>query len=170
MIDWPILIAIIMFLGLILLLLEIFVVPGFGPVGVMAIIFLALGTYLSWTRLNAAWGMGASLASILLLVISLVILKKSGASDKLVLKWSIGEKAAQDHAEPHGKAGNREPPDYLIAVGETGMTLSDLRPSGIGEFNDCRLNIIADGIYIKRNTPIRIVRIEGNRIFVEEET
>jgi len=168
--DWPVLIAIIMFLGLILLLLEIFVVPGFGPVGVTAIAFLALGTYLSWTRLSPVWGVGASLASVLLVILSLVILKKSGATDRLVLGGSIGGKAAQGHEEAKKKAGSRQSHDPLIAVGETGMTLSDLRPSGIGEFNNRRLNIIADGIYIKRNTPVRIVRIEGNRIFVEEET
>lgn len=163
--DWPFLIAIIMFLGLVFILLEIFVVPGFGPVGIIAIVLLVIGTYLSWIKLSVAWGVGVALASILSVVLSVIILQKSGAADKFVLGLSIGGKSSIDiqNRQKNGKNNSLD-----ISVGETGLTVSDLRPSGIGEFQDKRLNIIADGIYIKRNTPIKIVRIEGNRIFVEE--
>ncbi|MGA1840981.1 MAG: NfeD family protein [bacterium] len=163
--DWPILIAIIMFLGLVFLLLEIFVVPGFGPVGIIAIALLVIGTYLSWTKLSFVWGIGVAMTSIFLVVISFIILQKSGAAKKLVLGGSIGDKST---AAIRNRPGNKIYNSSNVSVGETGLTMSDLRPSGIAEFQDKRVNVIADGIYIKRNTPIRIVRIEGNRIFVEE--
>ena len=163
--DWPILIAIIMFLGLVFLLLEIFVVPGFGPVGIIAIALLVIGTYLSWTKLSFVWGIGVAMTSIFLVVISFIILQKSGAAKKFVLGGSIGDKST---AGIKNGPGNRIYKSSNVTVGETGLTMSDLRPSGIAEFQDKRVNVIADGIYIKRNTPVRIVRIEGNRIFVEE--
>jgi membrane-bound serine protease (ClpP class) len=163
--DWPILIAVIMFMGLIFLLLEIFVVPGFGPVGILAVVFLVIGTYLSWTKLSFLWGIGVALASILSVVISFIILQKSGAANKFVLGRSIGDKSSPDI---QNRSRNETYNISDIAVGETGLTMSDLRPSGIAEFEDKRVNVIADGIYIKRKTSIRIVRIEGNRIFVEE--
>jgi membrane-bound serine protease (ClpP class) len=163
--DWPILIAILMFLGFIFLLLEIFVVPGFGPVGIAAIALLGMGVYLSWIKLNIIWGVGITLVSILSVFISFIILKKSGATDKFILGRRINEKSTPDlQIESKRKTFDR----LDITVGESGVTISDLRPSGIGEFRDKRLNVIADGIYINRNTRIRIVRIEGNRVFVEK--
>ena len=165
MINWPFLIAMMMFMGMVLLLLEIFVVPGFGPVGVLAIAFLGAGTYLSWIKLSFLWGLGVTLASILSVFISIIILKKSGAADRFVLGKSIANKTGDDTA---GRSKSEKLTHTGIRVGETGLALSDLRPSGIGEFEDKRVNVIADGIYIKRNTPVKIVRIEGNRVFVEE--
>jgi membrane-bound serine protease (ClpP class) len=163
--DWPIFIAIIMFLGLVFLFLEIFVVPGFGPVGIIAVALLVIGTYLSWTKLSPVWGTGVAMASIFLVVISFIILQKSGAAKKFVLGGSIGDKSSPGI---QNRSKNEKYNRSDIAVGETGLTMSDLRPSGIAEFQDKRVNVIADGIYIKRNTTVRIVRIEGNRIFVEE--
>ena len=165
MMDWPFLIALMMFMGMVFLLLEIFVVPGFGPVGVLAIAFLGAGTYLAWVKLSFLWGFGVTLTSILSLFISIIILKKSGAADRFVLGKSISNKT-EDAAPKRPKS---EKLNYTgIRVGETGLALSDLRPSGIGEFEDKRVNVIADGIYIKRNTRVKIVRIEGNRVFVEQ--
>ena len=165
MMDWPLLIAMMMFMGMVFLLLEIFVVPGFGPVGILAIAFLGIGTYLAWVKLSFLWGLGVTLASILSLFISIVILKKSGAADRFVLGKSIANKTGDDTSK-RSKNGNLT--HSGIRVGETGLALSDLRPSGIGEFEDKRVNVITDGIYIKRNTSVKIVRIEGNRVFVEE--
>jgi membrane-bound serine protease (ClpP class) len=164
--DWPILIAILMFVGMIFLLLEIFVVPGFGPVGVLAIVFLGMGAYFAWIKLSMAWGIGVTMASILSVFISIIILRKTGAANRFILGQHIDGKKPNDmpHESKRQKANQADVP-----VGTTGIAISDLRPSGIGEFQDQRLNIIADGIYIKRNTPVKIVRIEGNRIFVEEE-
>jgi len=164
--DWPILIAILMFVGMIFLLLEIFVVPGFGPVGVLAIVFLGMGAYFAWIKLSMAWGIGVTMASILSVFISFIILKKTGAADRFILGERIKDK--KSHETPHpSKHPNANP--AVIPIGTAGIAISDLRPSGIGEFQGQRLNIIADGIYIKRNTPVKIVRIEGNRIFVEEK-
>ena len=164
--DWPILIAILMFLGMIFLLLEIFVVPGFGPVGVLAIVFLGTGAYFAWIKLSMAWGIGVTTASILSVFISIIVLKKTGAANRFILGQHIDGKGPSDTPlESKRRNANRSD----VPVGATGIAVSDLRPSGIGEFQGQRLNIIADGIYIKRNTPVKIVRIEGNRIFVEEE-
>lgn len=164
--DWPLLIVLLLTFGLTLLLLEIFVVPGFGPVGVGAIIFLATGTYLSWIKLSLAWGISVTLGSVISVILSIILLKKMGIANKLVLNRNIGNKS-QSGIQPQRTGELINSPE--IFEGETGLTQSDLRPSGIAEFQNRRLNVIADGIYIKRNTKVRIVRIEGNKIFVEEE-
>lgn len=164
--DWPILIVMMLFFGFMLLLMEILVVPGFGPVGIAAIVFLVIGTYLSWTKLSLAWGIGVTAMSIISVISSIIFLKKSGVANRFVLSQNIEDKSSMDIQNP-ATSGKIDSP--AISIGETGATVSDLRPSGIAEFQNKRLNVIADGIYIKRNTRVKIVRIEGNKIFVEEE-
>ena len=48
-----------------------------------------------------------------------------------------------------------------------GKTLSVLRPSGIGDFDGMRLNVVTEGEFIENGTPIRIVRVEGGKIVVK---
>ncbi|MBN2373285.1 hypothetical protein JXL19_05835 [bacterium] len=164
--DWPIFIAIMLFFGFVLLLMELFVVPGFGPVGIASIIFLTTGAYLSWAKLSPAWGAGVTAISIISVISSIVFLKKSGVANRFVLSQNIESKNSME-IQNTATTGDIDNP--VISVGKTGITVSDLRPSGIAEFQERRLNVIADGIYIKRNSMVRIVRIEGNKIYVEEE-
>ncbi len=166
MISWPIVIVMMLFLGFVLLLLELFVIPGFGPVGVGAILFLAIGAYLSWTKLSYAWGIGVTLISIISLILSIYLFKRMGLANKFVLAQNVSGKNDEKF---NNQPVNEKLCNQGLSVGATGITISDLRPSGIAEFQDNRLNVIADGIYIKRGEKIRIVKIEGNKIFVEEE-
>ena len=145
--DWPILIVMILFFGFMLLLMEILVVPGFGPVGIAAIVFLVIGTYLSWTKLSLAWGIGVTAISMISVISSIIFFKKSGVANRFVLNQNIEDKSSMD-IQAQETSDKIDSP--AISIGETGATVSDLRPSGIAEFQDKRLNVIADGIYIKR--------------------
>jgi membrane-bound serine protease (ClpP class) len=51
-------------------------------------------------------------------------------------------------------------------VGLEGVTLTYLRPVGVGVFGGQRLDVIAEGEFIEANKPIRIVAAHGNRITV----
>ena len=57
--------------------------------------------------------------------------------------------------------------DMQVFVGHEGKTLSVLRPSGIGDFDGMRLNVVTEGEFIENGTPIRIVRVEGGKIVVK---
>ena len=52
--------------------------------------------------------------------------------------------------------------------GAMGVTLSDLRPSGMAMINDERIEVYSEGNYIKQNSPIKVKRIDGSKILVEE--
>jgi len=47
--------------------------------------------------------------------------------------------------------------------GATGVTLSDLHPSGIAEIDGHRVDVVSDGGYIAAGQPIEVVRDEGYR-------
>ena len=163
--SWPILVILLLFMGLILLLLEIFIVPGFGPVGIGAILFLAVGAYLAWTKLSLAWAVAVTFISIFSVIASIIYFKKSGLGNKLVLGRHIGESASE---EKQNNTERKREKDRIVSLEETGLAVCDLRPAGIAEFNNHRLNVLTDGIYIKKKSKVKITRIEGNRIFVEE--
>ena len=43
-----------------------------------------------------------------------------------------------------------------------------LRPAGIAEFDGVKLNVVSDGDFVAAQRPIRVERVEGNRIVVRE--
>ena len=55
--------------------------------------------------------------------------------------------------------------EYLI--GRKGRAITDLRPSGKGEFDGVTLDILTSG-YIKKGTDLTITEIKNNRIIVKE--
>ena len=52
-------------------------------------------------------------------------------------------------------------------LGKVGTALSLLRPSGVGEFDNQRLDIVSEGAFVPAGTAIRIVRVQGRQIMVE---
>jgi membrane-bound serine protease (ClpP class) len=51
-------------------------------------------------------------------------------------------------------------------IGKRGTALSPLRPAGIAELESERVDVVSQGEYIEANTPIEVVRVDGNRIVV----
>jgi len=159
--NWPLWVLLFFFIGLVLLLCELFIVPGFGPVGIAAIIFLTTGAYLAWTKLSMIFALTITFISILSVIGSIIYFKKSGLASKLVLNQNIEDDISSDKE-------NLKKTDS-VSVGQIGYTQSDIRPTGIAEFQNQRVNVITDGIYIKRNTKVKIILIQGNKIFIEED-
>ena len=51
--------------------------------------------------------------------------------------------------------------------GRFGTALSDLRPSGIASIEGERMDVVADGEFIKAGTMLEVTRVEGRRIVVK---
>jgi membrane-bound serine protease (ClpP class) len=52
-------------------------------------------------------------------------------------------------------------------VGATGVTLTDLRPSGAARIGEERVDVVADSHWIAAGTPVKVVRAEGYRHVVQ---
>ncbi|MCF7818847.1 MAG: NfeD family protein, partial [Kiritimatiellales bacterium] len=61
-----------------------------------------------------------------------------------------------------------EPATDTSLIGLEGVAHSDLRPGGTAFFGDRKLDVVTHGGYIRRDTPVRIVEVHGNRIVVED--
>lgn len=70
------------------------------------------------------------------------------------------------HAEERAEAGYVATGEHESLLGKEGVAYTPLRPSGTGLFDGRRVNVAADGEFIARDSRIRVIEIEGNRIVV----
>ena len=163
--------------GVSCLLLEMFVIPGFGIFGlgggamVLASIVLASQTSKSFIPQNdyqreqlltrcltvAAAGVGM----IVLAVLLRKRLPRSRLFGNLMLEPPAGEEAEIIR--------RREAlVDFRDLVGTRGTTTTQLTPSGKARFGDLLVDVIADGEVIDRGAAIEVVEVRGSRVLVRE--
>jgi membrane-bound serine protease (ClpP class) len=53
-------------------------------------------------------------------------------------------------------------------VGVAGTAHTDLRPAGIALLNGRRVDVVAEGNWISRGAPVRVVEVKGSRVVVRE--
>jgi membrane-bound serine protease (ClpP class) len=56
--------------------------------------------------------------------------------------------------------------DLQALDGKSGTTLTRCRPSGMAEIEGQRVNVVAEGTMLEAGIPIKVIRIEGNRVVV----
>lgn len=49
---------------------------------------------------------------------------------------------------------------------QTGVTLTALRPAGTANLNGKRVDVVTEGSFIDKGTPVRVVAVEGMRVVV----
>jgi len=71
-------------------------------------------------------------------------------------------------AQPRGPSFSPRSVDSptSLSVGESGVALSILRPSGNARFGDAIVDVITRGEFIEPASPVRVLAIEGSRVVV----
>ena len=169
--------------GVLLVLVEIFVLPGFGIAGVLGIIFIVFGLFgmlvkntpgeLPWPRTAPDWEVFQSnlyglLGGFFTFMIAMPIiaryLPKIPVARRLVLAVPQGPVQFEAIA-----GGAEEPPQEApVQPGQEGLSLSQLRPAGKAQFGSLRLDVVSGGELIEAGKRIRVEVVEGNRIVVKE--
>jgi membrane-bound serine protease (ClpP class) len=152
-------------LGVVLLALEVFVLPGFGITGVLGILALLGGFVLS---LIGAGVTGAGLLSAVGRV-SLSLLIALGASLALLRflpRLPYGRRLVLDTGLNARTGYAAAPETDRRWIGKRGTARSPLRPAGIADLDGERVDVVSHGDYIETDTPIEVVRVDGNRIVV----
>lgn len=163
-------IEILMFIaGLVLLLLEIFVIPGFGVAGISGIILIIASLFLSMLGADPFLDFNAVSMAIIKLTIGLAaalvlifllarFLPKSNFFKKFIL--SEEEKATEGYTS---RANLSE------LLGAEGIAVTTLRPAGTAEINGKRVDVVTDSEYIEHGKPIVVSAVEGMRVVVKEK-
>ena len=165
-------IVVVFVVGLLLMLLELFVIPGFGIAGIAGGVMMAGAVFfglfenfsfsLGGVSSRAAWySLATMLVGILLaagciwLLISRYGTRLTGGRNQLMKEQRVED----------GYIGV----DMRLAryVGGEGVTLTDMRPSGKVMVGGERVDAVSDDGFIDSGSRVRIVRYENAQLYVE---
>lgn len=168
--------AILLFiLGLLLLALEIFVLPGFGIPGISGLILalssLGLMAYGRWPQSGTEWiGFSKELTpygfSLMGAIVAAIILARYLPNlpyfNRLVLKPQIeAEGFFDEELDPHQAR-------LAALLGAIGVASTPLRPAGKVQFGEEFVDVVAEGSYIVPGSRVQVIEIEGNRVVVKQ--
>lgn len=144
--------------GLILVFIEM-LLPGFGAPGISGGICLVIGIVLAAKTVEQ----GLTLAIVVIVVIAVmmtcVVLFFHKGKDKSPIKLQEKMAPVEDFLSTS---------DLSYLIGENGLTATDLRPAGKCEINGVTFDVRSEGSYIKKGSPVEIVKIQGNTLIVKE--
>jgi membrane-bound serine protease (ClpP class) len=171
--NWEILLFII---GLILIALEIFVVPGFGITGISGITLALSGLVLSLLK-NVDFNFDGVQSHDLMIAWATVL---SGTVAGLGLSIYLSQKMFGATSGPFGHLSLHEvmkkedgyvsiDPELLKLKGSTGIAATKLRPSGKITIEGRTYDAIAVAGMIDKGARIVVTRVETTQLYVEEE-
>ena len=149
----------IFFLGIVLLAIEIFVIPGFGITGILGILGIVAGIFMSFGINNIAQATLVVFVSlivdiILIIILARFILKSKGFKNIVALETDT--------------AGYHSSVSYDNLLGCEGITDTFFRPSGNIIINDKKYDAITEGEFINKGVKIKVILVEGNKIVIKE--
>lgn len=141
-------------LGLLLLIAEMTVIPGFGIAGILGLGSFIGAIVLAFIQFGNSIGFIVLFSSLIVCGILVFFVLRSKTWRKITLKKSIDEKAT------------KSPSEQGITVGMEGVSLTRLSPTGNGRFGDITVEVRSAQELIPPKTPIKVAYIEGLSIFV----
>lgn len=152
--------ALVFLIGLGLLLVEVFVIPGFGIAGILGLLAIFGSVFLA-TPDPATAVQSLVIAIIGALVLIFVVFKFTPGRrvfNRLVLR--MGESPELGYVA--AKAGLR---DY---IGKVGVVKTTLRPSGSVDIEGDLVDVVSYGEFLQPGTVVEVVAVEGMRVIVRE--
>ena len=155
MTTWPI---VLLLLAAAFMALEV-MIPSFGMLGLLGATSYVFAVVLAFKVSTAD---GFIVAGVGLVVLPAAFL----LGFRLMRTTGLGRKTLLE--APDAKSIQRGFSEGLTALlGQSGVTLTDLRPSGMAEIGGLRTDVTSATAFVEKNTPVRVVRVEGTRILVE---
>jgi membrane-bound serine protease (ClpP class) len=149
--------VILFLVGIILMVLEIFVVPGFGVTGIGGLLAIFASLYFLFPTPDIALMVLATV--FILSVIGTVIIVRVFGTSKLWHRISLEESQTKD-------LGYIAAPKDIAILGKAGYTLTTLRPAGIVEVDGDRFDVVSEGGFIAKGEEVEIIKVEGSRVVV----
>lgn len=161
-------------IGLILIALEIFVIPGFGVAGISGIILVFSGLVLSMIdniifefEFHTADALSAVLKSLLLVSVSVLMsfILSIYLSKKLLtssaFSWIVLNSTQQKEDGFIGVDTNQKE-----MIGKSGVAFTDLRPSGKVEIDDEIFDAISEIGFVSKGENIKVIDYKSGQLYV----
>ena len=166
--SWELLVFV---LGVILLLLEVFVIPGFGVAGVSGIVCMVGALVLAGVD-DFSFDFLGDFAGTILRSLFVVV---AASLLSLGLSFWLGARLLGSRRWAFALHAEQRPEDGFVGVDMTvgqevdkqGYAVTDLRPGGKiridGELYDA---VAEQGDYIPKNTPVKVVKYQAGQLYV----
>ena len=146
--------VLLLFAGLLLLAVDVFVIPGFGWTGLLGLLGLIGAVVLAVADqpMDAAVVFAIIIASLTLIGLAV---------------WAVASRMRAGHPLLGGMLRRDE--GYVASLprpeleGLDGIALTDLRPAGTAQFGDERLDVVSEAGWITAGSIVRVLRSEGYR-------
>jgi len=146
--------------SIIFFLMELFIIPGFGIMGILGIALLAITTHIAYKNLGPGAGIYTLLAGIFFASLFVYYFIKRQLFRKTTLQYRLTKE--DGYGIRHLLIKN-----YLD---KEGIALSIMRPVGIIEIDGERLDATAEGtFFLEKGSKVKVVGIEGNRLKVQKK-
>jgi membrane-bound serine protease (ClpP class) len=169
--HWEILIFI---AGVILIIVEIFAIPGFGFTGISGIVLVVVGLTLSLVD-NVGFDFSQVnfyklLSSLFLVIISIFIsiIASFFIAKTLFTRNRLFSSLALETVQSSADGYTSADKDYLEMIGKTGIAHTMLRPAGKVKIGDTVYDATALTGYIDQGDKIEVVRYETTQLFVRK--
>ena len=155
--------------GVILVLVEVLVVPGFGAFGIAGTIALLAGLVTAQIGRFPTGGDIVQAVTVILAAILIVTMTAWSLLRSLPNSWRLRRSGVilGESTDRHEGYTSAEVRSEL--VGQVGVATTDLRPAGVGLFGEERVDVVSESEWIREGTPIRVLSAEGYRHVVRPE-
>jgi membrane-bound serine protease (ClpP class) len=175
---WDILLVV---LGLVLIAVEVFVLPGFGVAGVAGIVLLVVGLVASFVPAewpdqspfqlpssDYAWQAlrdGLLTVSLALIgsLIGMIVLSRYFRRMPYLSRLVLANPTSQE-TSLEGWFSN------LPDAGQSGVSEGPLRPAGKARFGGKLIDVVAESDFIESGQPVQVIERIGNRVVVRQVT
>lgn len=169
--------------GVIFILVEVFVIPGFGVSGISGVLLVLVSVVMA----SQSFVLPSTQSDFQTLLTTLAVIMTSGVIvvisasvmsrhlgrlpifNRLILSAPALATAQVSTATAKNSKATVESSGRIdVSVGDWGTAESVLRPSGKARFGDKTFDVVANGSFIDPGQQVKVIEVSGNRIVVKQ--
>lgn len=139
-------------IGLLLLFAEILLIPGVGVAGILGLLSLGGSCFYAFNQMGSTAGAIVTAVNVLLVVALSIYVLRAKTWKRLTLDTNINSKAV--------------PSDLDVEVGDRGVTITRLAPTGSARFSGLIVEVKALEGLLDPGVDVEVVLIEECKIYV----
>lgn len=150
-------ILLLLLMGVIFFLLELFLIPGISIAGIAGTVFMGGAVYYAYTAVGSTAGHLTLTGGIILLAIAVWIFIRSKALEKMSLKAEID--------------GKNDPLSGIsLKIGDKGIAASRLAPMGRIKINGHLVEAKTNDDFIDEGVEVTVVEVRNTNVVVERSS
>ena len=163
--------------GVVFVILEVFVIPGFGIFGIGGLLMIVVGivlasqTFIIPRNSEELAKLPGSLSMVLAassgFLAGIFFIRKYLTTMPMFRRIMLNPPGADESVSPEQRNQRESLVNRSHMVGKTGTTTTPLVPAGKAQIGNELVDVITDGRMLERDQLIKVVEVVGNRVVVE---